>query len=147
MTLSTLAATMPADDMALLASEIDWRVLAFALLVGAGTSVMFGLFPAVHVTLRRRRRSAGRRRRMAGSRRAANRFRTCWPRLRWRSPPHCSRRPAFCVSLVNLARTEIGIRREGLVTFRLSPYLNGTRGNGRRRCSTASTRSWKLCLA
>lgn len=31
----------------------------------------------------------------------------------------------FVVSLVNLARTELGIQREGLVTFRLSPYLNG----------------------
>ncbi len=31
----------------------------------------------------------------------------------------------FVVSLVNLARSELGIRREGLVTFRLSPYLNG----------------------
>ena len=31
----------------------------------------------------------------------------------------------FVLSLVNIAREELGIRREGLVTFRLSPYLNG----------------------
>ena len=31
----------------------------------------------------------------------------------------------FVVSLVNIARVDLGIRREGLVTFRLSPNLSG----------------------
>ena len=31
----------------------------------------------------------------------------------------------FVVSLVNVSRADLGLRREGLATFRLSPYLNG----------------------
>jgi len=126
MTLSTLAATMPADDMAMLAFEIDWRVLAFALLVGVGTSVVFGLFPAVHGV--RSAAGAGLQAsptRMAGSR-AANRFRTSLATSQVAlATALLATAGLFVVSLVNLARTELGIRREGLVTFRLSPYLNG----------------------
>jgi predicted permease len=126
MTLSAMAATMPADDMAMLAFEIDWRVLAFALLAGAATSVVFGLFPAVHGV--RAAAGAGLRAsstRLAGSR-AANRFRTSLATSQVAlATALLATAGLFVVSLVNLARTELGIRREGLVTFRLSPYLNG----------------------
>ena len=126
MTLSGLAATMPAEDMTMLAFEIDWTVLAFALVVGIGTSVLFGLFPAVHGV--RSALGAGLQAsstRLAGSR-AANRFRASLATSQVAlATALLATAGLFVVSLVNLARTELGIRQEGLVTFRLSPYLNG----------------------
>jgi cell division protein FtsX len=126
MTLTGLAATMPAEDTALLAFEIDSTVLLFALALGVGTSVVFGLFPALHGV--RSAAGAGLQvssTRMAGSR-AANRFRTCLATSQVAlATALLATAGLFVVSLVNLARTELGIRREGLVTFRLSPYLNG----------------------
>jgi predicted permease len=126
MTLSGLAATMPTEDTTLLAFEIDWTVLLFALVVGIGTSVVFGLFPAVHGV--RSAAGAGLQAsstRTAGSR-AANRFRTSLATSQVAlATALLATAGLFVVSLVNLARTELGIQREGLVTFRLSPYLNG----------------------
>jgi predicted permease len=126
MTLSGLLATMPADDVAILAFEINPRVLAFALALGVGTSVLFGLFPAVHGV-----RSAiasgmqAQSGRTAGSR-AATRFRTSLATSQIAlATALLAVAGLFVVNLVDLARQELGIRREGLVTFRLSPYLNG----------------------
>jgi putative ABC transport system permease protein len=126
MTLSGLAATMPAEDMTMLAFEIDSTVLSFALVVGMATSVVFGLFPAVHGV--RSAVGAGLQAsstRMAVSR-AANRFRASLATSQVAlATALLATAGLFVVSLVNLARTELGIQREGLVTFRLSPYLNG----------------------
>jgi predicted permease len=126
MTLSSLAATMPAEDMTMLAFEIDWTVLSFAMVLGVGTSVVFGLFPAVHGV--RAAVGAGLQAsstRMAGSR-AANRFRASLATSQVAlATALLATAGLFVVSLVNLARTELGIRHEGLVTFRVSPYLNG----------------------
>jgi len=126
MTLSGLAATMPAEDTTLLAFEIGWTVLMYALLLGIGTSVVFGLFPAVHGV--RAAAGAGLQAssaRTAGSR-AANRFRTSLATSQVAlATALLATAGLFVVSLVNLARTELGIQRDGLVTFRLSPYLNG----------------------
>jgi predicted permease len=126
MTLSSLAATMPAEDMTMLAFEIDWTVLSFAMVLGVGTSVVFGLFPAVHGV--RAAVGAGLQAsstRMAGSR-AANRFRASLATSQVAlATALLATAGLFVVSLVNLARTELGIRQEGLVTFRVSPYLNG----------------------
>jgi predicted permease len=126
MTLSVLAATMPAEDMTMLGFEIDATVLWFALVLGMGTSVVFGLFPAVHGV--RSAVSAGLQAsstRTAGSR-TANRFRASLATTQVAlATALLATAGLFVVSLVNLARTELGIQREGLATFRLSPYLNG----------------------
>ncbi len=126
MTLSGLAATMPAEDMAMLAFEINWTALLFSLVLGIGTSVVFGLFPAMHGV-----RSAvggglqASSTRMAGSR-AANRFRASLATSQVAlATALLATAGLFVVSLVNLARTELGIQPQGLVTFRLSPYLSG----------------------
>jgi predicted permease len=126
MTLNGLLATMPADNVAILAFEINPLVLAFALALGVGTSVLFGLFPAVHGV-----RSAiasgmqAQSGRTAGSR-TASRFRTSLATSQIAlATALLAVAGLFVVNLVNLARQELGIRREGLVTFRLSPYLNG----------------------
>jgi predicted permease len=48
MTLTGLLALMPADDLLVLDFNINTTVLLFALALGLGTSLLFGLFPAVH---------------------------------------------------------------------------------------------------
>jgi putative ABC transport system permease protein len=110
----------------MLAFEIDSTVFVFALALGVCTSIVFGLFPAVHGV--RSALAAGLQAtstRMAGSR-AANRFRTSLATSQVAlATALLATAGLFVVSLVNLARTELGIRQEGLVTFGLSPYLNG----------------------
>jgi predicted permease len=126
MTLSGLFATMPADDVAILDFTMSPAVFLFALALGVGTSVLFGLFPAIHgirssVRAGLQAESA----RTAGSR-TANRFRASLATSQIAlATALLAVAGLFIVSLVNLARTELGIRRDGLVTFRLSPYLNG----------------------
>jgi predicted permease len=126
MTLSALFATMPADDVAVLDFTMSPRVFLFALALGIGTSVLFGLFPAIHGI--RSSVRAGLRvesGRTAGSR-TANRFRASLATSQIAlATALLAVAGLFIVSLVNVARTELGIRRDGLVTFRLSPYLNG----------------------
>ena len=126
MTISGLLAMMPADDVAMLNFEINTAVLVFALALGVGTSLLFGLFPALHGV--RSALTAGLHAqpgRTTGSR-AANHFRTTLATSQIAlATALLAMAGLFVVSLANLAREELGIRREGLVAFRLSPYLNG----------------------
>jgi predicted permease len=128
LTLDGLLAIMPAEDAPMLSFEINTTVLLFTLMLGLGTSVLFGLFPAVHGV-----RSAARgglhgqiqTGRTSGSR-SANRFRGSLATSQIAlATALLALAGLFVASLVNVARVELGIRREGLVTFRLSPYLNG----------------------
>ena len=125
-TLSGLLAMMPPEDVPMLDFEINTTVLLFTLALGLGVSVLFGLFPALHGV-----RTAvvtglhSQSNRTSGSR-SANRFRTSLATAQIAlATALLAMAGLFVVSLVNLARAELGIRREGLVTFRLSPYLNG----------------------
>ena len=126
MTLGALFATMPADDVAILDITMSPNVFLFALALGIGTSVLFGLFPAIHgIRASVRAGLQAESRRTAGSR-AANRFRASLATSQIAlATALLAVAGLFIVSLVNVARTELGFRRDGLVTFRLSPYLNG----------------------
>ncbi len=126
MTLSGLFATMPADDVAILDFTMSPTVFLFALSLGVATSVLFGLFPAIHgIRSSVRAGLQAESGRTAGSR-TANRFRASLATSQIAlATALLAVAGLFIVSLVNLARTELGIRRDGLVTFRLSPYLNG----------------------
>ncbi len=126
MTLDGLVAMMPAEDGASFAFEINTSVLLFTLALGLGTAVLFGLFPALHgvrtgIAAGIHAQSA----RTSGSR-SARRFRSSLATAQIAlATALLAMAGLFVVSLVNLARSELGIEREGLVTFRLSPYLNG----------------------
>jgi len=126
MTLSGLFATMPADDVAILDFTMSPTAFLFALTLGVGTSVLFGLFPAIHgIRSSVRAGLQAESGRTAGSR-TANRFRASLATSQIAlATALLAVAGLFIVSLVNVARTELGIRRDGLVTFRLSPYLNG----------------------
>jgi predicted permease len=126
MTLSGLVAMMPMEDRPTFASESNPTVLLFTLALGLGTAILFGLFPALHGV--RSGIAAGihaQTLRTSGSR-SARRFRASLATAQIAlATALLAVSGLFVLSLVNLARAELGIKREGLVTFRMAPYLNG----------------------
>ena len=110
------------------AAELVFRYLKLFLEIfnsalGLFTGLLFGLFPAMHsVRSSRLNAQTGR----ASSSRSASRFRTSLATAQIAlATALLAQAGLFITSLVNLARVDLGIRKEGLVTFRISPYLNG----------------------
>lgn len=101
-------------------------VWLFALTLGLGTGVLFGLFPAVHgvrtaAAQGLRTQSA----RTSGSR-AVVRFRATLATLQTALATALLALAGFSlVSLASLGRVELGIERDGLIVFGVSPYLSG----------------------
>lgn len=126
MTLSGLLAMMPAEDVPMLTFEINGTVMLFALALGLGTALLFGIFPALHGVRAGQRSGVHIQSNRTSGSRTANRFRTSLATTQIAlATALLGMSGLFVLSLVNIAREELGIRREGLVTFRLSPYLNG----------------------
>jgi len=125
-TLSALLAMMPPSDVAMLDFRLNTPVLLFTLALGLGSSLLFGLFPSIHAV--RSAVAAGlhaQAGRTTGTR-TASRVRTGLATAQIAlATALLAVAGLFVASLVNLARVELGIQRAGLVTFRVSPYLNG----------------------
>ena len=125
-TVSAMLVMLPVEDRTMLAFEIDTSALVFTGILGLATGVLFGLFPAIQaarasLTLGLGAQSV----RVSGSR-AASRFRASLATAQIAlATALLAQSGLFVVSLVNIARVDLGIRREGLVTFRLSPNLSG----------------------
>ena len=124
--LDGIIAIVPPEIGMLFDFEINATILAFALTTGLVTSLLFGLFPAVHGV--RAAAAAGlhtHSSRVSGSR-GAKRFRASMATSQVAlTTALLGVAGLFVVSLVNISRVELGIRREGLVTFRVSPSGNG----------------------
>ncbi|HKE82948.1 MAG TPA: ABC transporter permease [Vicinamibacterales bacterium] len=123
----TWALTMVPDDRTSMVFAIDSRILAFTLVLAAATSLVFGLVPALYGarTGMERGLQAGATR-TAGPPRAAARMRTALATIQIAlAMALLTQAGLFIVSLFNLSRVDLGIRPEGLMTFRLSPFLNG----------------------
>jgi predicted permease len=117
---------LPADDAQRLPFELNSPILLFTLTLGLATALLFGLFPAFQ-SLRSGliSTSGAHPGRMAASRGTA-RFRTSLATAQIAlATVLLALAGLFTASLVNLGREELGLRREGLIGFRLSPYLNG----------------------
>jgi len=126
--LAALLTTMPADDAARLPFELNRTILAFTLLLGLVTSMLFGLWPAVHM-LRRVGTSRGRQPGRVADTRSTSRVRTGLATAQIAlATALLAQAGLFITSLTNIARVELGIRSEGIISFRLSPYLNGYTG-------------------
>jgi putative ABC transport system permease protein len=123
--LAALLRTMPADDAARLPFELNRTILLFTLALSLGTSLFCGLWPAAH-TVRRLGNRGG----QPGSRildtRSTSRVRTSLATAQIAlATALLAHAGLFVLSLVNVARVELGIEREGVISFRISPYLNG----------------------
>ena len=128
-TLVLVGSFVPADTGAVLSLELRPVVVAFVAAVALGTGVLFGLYPAVHATrpgLATTMRGTGGQ--AAGSRSAA-RFRTSLVTAQIAlSMALLVGATLFLRSLTNVARVDLGLDERGVVTFAVSPELNGYDG-------------------
>jgi predicted permease len=108
---------------------LDPRVMLFAAGLAVGTGLMFGLFPALHSTrpdlVTALKGQAG----QPGGSRTAARFRTLLVTAQvCLSMLLLAGAGLFLKSLANVSRVDLGLRTEGIVTFGVSPQLNGYTG-------------------
>jgi predicted permease len=125
-TLDGIASLLPADNAQALDFVIDWPVIAFAAALALGTGILFGLYPALHSTrpalLPSLKGQAG----QPGGSRAASRFRATLATVQiFLSMALLVGAGLFTKSLYNISKVDLGLRVENLVTFRVSPVLNG----------------------
>jgi len=125
LTISAMLAILPTDGP-VLQSVLDARLLAFTLMLGLATSVAFGLFPALHAVRTALVGSVNTHGARASGSRTAARFRTSMAITQLAlATGLLAVAGLLVVSLVNTLRVDLGIRREGLIAFGLSPTLNG----------------------
>jgi predicted permease len=125
LTISAMLAILPADGP-VLQSVLDTRLLAFTFTLGLATSVAFGLFPAWHAVRAAVVGGVNTHSIRASGSRTAARFRTSMAVTQLAlATGLLAIAGLLVVSLVNTLRVELGIQREGLIAFGLSPSLNG----------------------
>ncbi len=125
-TLDAIYALLPAEAVSNLPVRIDGTVMLFAAAVTLGTGLLFGLFPALHSTspdlLGTLKGQAG----QPGGGRSAKWFRSTLATTQIAiSMALLVCAGLFTRSLMNVSRVELGIDIENLVTFAVSPELNG----------------------
>jgi len=125
-TLGGLLRLVPPEAGMNLDLEINTSVLLFSLALGLGTSVLFGLFPAVHGVRAALASGLQTRAGHAAGSRSATRVRTTLATGQIAlATTLLGVAGLLAASLVGLSHVDLGLRQEGVVTFRLSPYLNG----------------------
>ena len=125
-TLGFIASLLPPEATATIAIELSPSVFLFAGALSMGTGVLFGLYPALHTTrpdlVTILKASSGQ---PSGARSAA-RFRTSLVTAQIAlSMALLAAAGLFVKSLINVSRVDLGLSAENIVTFRISPELNG----------------------
>jgi predicted permease len=125
-TLASIAALLPAEAAATMDFALSGRMLAFAAVVTLATGLLFGLFPALHSTradlLSTLKGQSG----QPSGARAAARFRTSLATLQIAiSMALLISAGLFTRSLFNISRVDLGLKIDNVVTFGVSPLLNG----------------------
>jgi len=125
-TLTLIASLLPPEVTGTLQFELDPRVVIFAAALSIFTGLLFGLFPALHSTrpdlVSALKAQAG----QPGGARAAARFRvglvTAQIAL---SMALLICAGLFVKSLVNVSKVDLGLKIDNVLTFAISPSLNG----------------------
>jgi len=125
-TLVFIASILPPEASSLLELRIRPSVVAFTAAVSLGTGLIFGLYPALHSTradlVTMLKSTAG----QPSGARAAARFRSALVTAQIAlSMALLVTAGLFIRSLMNLSRVDLGIRTDNMVTFSISPMLNG----------------------
>jgi len=125
-TLRLIGSFVPAEASAMVQMKVDLPMLAFAAVLTLGTGVLFGLFPALHSTrpdlLSALKGQAGQ---PSGARSAA-RFRMSLATAQIAlAMALLVAAGLFSKSLLNISRVDLGLNVERLITFGISPELNG----------------------
>jgi predicted permease len=125
-TLQMLAAILPAETAGTVAFELDPGLVAFAAALSLATGVAFGLFPALHSTRPDLVSTLKGQTGQATGARSASRFRTTLATAQIAlSMALLVCAGLFTKSLFNVSRVDLGVKVDNLVTFSLSPELNG----------------------
>ena len=124
-TVGLINSFLPMDSAGVFTFQMDGAMLLFAAGLSLGTGIVFGLFPALHSTrpdlIAMIRANTG----QSGAR-SAVRFRTTLVTVQMGlAMTLLVMASLFVKSLVNVSRQELGIRTENMVTFGVSPILNG----------------------
>ena len=125
-TLAGIAAILPSEASTTLQLTLQPSVMLFAGAMSIGTGLLFGLFPALHSTrpdlIATLRATAGQ---PSGARSAA-RFRTSLVTTQIAlSMALLVSAGLFIKSLMNVSRVDLGVEIDNVVTFAISPRLNG----------------------
>jgi predicted permease len=125
-TLALILSLMPAQAAQVMAFSLSPRALLFAAGLTIGTGLLFGLFPALHSTrpdlVSTLKGTAGQ---PSGARGAA-RFRLALATTQIALSMLLLAASGFFVkSLVNVSRVDLGIKIDNIITFGVSPALNG----------------------
>jgi len=125
-TLQAAVAILPADTGAVLHAELRAPILLFAAAMAIGTGLLFGFFPALHSTrpdlVSTIRANTG----QLSSARASTRFRTILVTAQISlSMALLISAGLFIKSLANVSRVDLGVQIDNVVTFGVSPELNG----------------------
>jgi len=125
-TLRGALAILPSDTGAVLHAELRAPMLLIALLLAVATGLLFGFFPALHSTrpdlVSTMRANTG----QLSSARSSTRFRTILVTAQIAlSMALLISAGLFIKSLANVSRVDLGVKIDNVVTFGVSPELNG----------------------
>ncbi|MGH7573645.1 MAG: ABC transporter permease [Longimicrobiales bacterium] len=125
-TLALIGSILPPDSAATIQLQLRKPMLLFAAALSIGTGLLFGLFPALHSTrpdiVSTIRANAGN---ILGAR-TAMRFRSALVTVQIAlSMALLISAGLFLKSLLNVARVDLGLNVDNVVTFGISPELNG----------------------
>lgn len=125
-TLSLIQTLLPVESAATLDFSLDRSILAFAAALSLGTGLLFGLFPAVHATTPDLASTIKSNSGQPSGSRAAARFRTSLATVQIAmSMALLVSAALFTRSLTNISRVDLGVKIDNVVTFGISPQLNG----------------------
>ena len=125
-TLALIGTLLPPEGANMLALELSPAVLVFTGVLSLGTGLLFGLYPALHSTrpdlVTMLKANTGQ---PSGARGAA-RFRSALVTAQLAlSMTLLASAGSFIKSLVNVSQIDLGLRTRNVVTFAISPELNG----------------------
>jgi predicted permease len=125
-TLDLITMLLPAEAVRSFSFALDWSVVLFAAGLTIGTGLLFGLFPALHSTrpdlVSTLKGQAG----QPSGARAAARFRTSLATAQIAlSMALLASAGLFTKSLMNVSRVDLGLNVDHVITFGISPELNG----------------------
>jgi predicted permease len=129
-TLRGIAAGLPPEAMTSIDLTLSVQMIAFAAVLSLGTGVLFGMYPALHSTRPdlavMLKTTLG----QPSSARAAQRFRSLLVTAQIAlSMTLLVSAGLFIKSLMNVSRVDLGLDAENIITFSISPELNGYDGD------------------
>ena len=125
-TMGGIASMLPSDASQFMTFSIDRPILVFAAVLSILTGFAFGLFPALHNTRPDLMTAIRANANQPSGARTANRFRTSLVTAQIAlSMTLLIVAGLFVKSLVNVSRVDLGVKIDHVLTFALSPELNG----------------------